>query len=91
MQYFPPTKEQVAQIKEDYPAGTQIRLNFMNDPHCPVPEGTIGEVISVDDAATLHMKWENGRSLGLVVGEDSFSVISKPEQEQTMGAMGGQS
>lgn len=87
MNYSFPTREQVAQIKEDYPVGTQIRLNSMEDPYCPVPKGTIGEVISVDDAATLHMKWENGRSLGLVVGEDSFTVISKPEQEQTMGGL----
>ncbi len=80
MNYTFPTREQVAQIKEDYPAGTQIRLNSMEDPYCPVPEGTIGEVISVDGAGVLHMNWRNGRSLGLIVGEDDFSIISKPEQ-----------
>ena len=30
---------------------------------------------------TLHMKWDNGRTLGIVPGEDQFRVISKPTEE----------
>ncbi len=40
------------------------------------------------------MKWDNGRTLGIVPGEDQFKVISKPseetmdnEQKQGMGGM----
>ena len=29
----------------------------------------------VDDIGTIHMKWDNGRALGIVPGEDSFSVL----------------
>ena len=36
----------------------------------------------VDDIGTLHMKWQNGSGLGVVVGEDSFKVISKPEEQE---------
>lgn len=86
-----PSREEVAYIKEQYPEGTRIRLNSMSDPYAPVESGTEGEVSNVDSMGNIHMKWDNGRSLSLIMGEDSFSVISKPEQEQTLGAMGGQS
>lgn len=58
-----------------YPAGTKVRLLSMNDSQSP-PVGTIGEVMYVDDICTIHVKWETGSSLGLVPGEDLFSVIN---------------
>ena len=62
-------------IKEQYPPGTRIRLNSMEDPYTPIAPGTEGEVDFVDDIGTIHMKWDNGRALGIVPGEDSFSVL----------------
>ena len=62
-------------IKEQYPPGTRIRLNSMDDPYAPIAPGTEGEVDFVDDIGQLHMKWDNGRTLALVPGEDSFSVL----------------
>ena len=62
-------------IKEQYPPGTRIRLNSMDDPYAPILPGTEGEVDFVDDAGQLHMKWDNGRSLALIPGEDSFTVL----------------
>mgnify|MGYP001510026843 CR=1 FL=1 len=62
-------------VKEQYPPGTRIRLNSMEDPYAPILPGTEGEVDYVDDAGQLHMKWDNGRSLALIPGEDSFSVL----------------
>ena len=81
-----PTREQVQRIREQYPPGTRLRLNHMDDPQA-VPDGTEGTVQAVDDAGQLLMKWDNGRSLSLVPGEDSFSVI--PQQEQGGMTMGG--
>lgn len=63
-------------IKEQYPPGTRVRLNSMDDPYAPIAPGTEGEVDFVDDVGQLHMKWDNGRSLALVPGEDSFTVIA---------------
>ena len=62
-------------IKEQYPPGTRIRLNAMDDPYAPILPSTEGEVDFVDDAGQLHMKWDNGRTLPLVPGEDSFTVL----------------
>ena len=47
-------------IKEQYPPGTRIRLNSMEDPYAPILPGTEGEVDYVDDAGQLHMKWDSG-------------------------------
>lgn len=41
-----------------YPPGTRIMLLSMDDPHHPVPPGTRGTVEHVDDAGTIHMKWD---------------------------------
>ena len=62
-------------IREQYPPGTRIRLNSMDDPYAPILPGTEGEVDFVDDIGTIHMKWDNGRTLGIVPGEDSFTVL----------------
>ena len=62
-------------IKEQYPPGTRIRLNSMNDPWHPIPAGMEGEVDFVDDEGQIFMKWDNGRTLPLTPGEDSFTVL----------------
>lgn len=67
-------------VREQYPPGTRIRLTEMKDPYAPVSPGTEGEVNFVDDAAQIHMKWSNGRTLALIPGEDSFTIIPQPLQ-----------
>ena len=72
--------EWVKFMKDQYPPGTRIRLTEMRDPYAPVPSGTEGTVDFVDDAGQLQMKWDNGRGLALIPGEDRFSVIPRPLQ-----------
>ena len=67
---------QIKRIKEQYPKGTEIELISMEDSQA-VPSGTHGIVDFVDDMGTIQMTWDNGSSLGLVVGEDQFKVIKK--------------
>ena len=62
-------------IREQYPPGTRIRLNAMDDPYHPILPGTEGEVDFVDDEGQIFMKWDNGRTLPLIPGEDSFTVL----------------
>ena len=69
--------EMVKARKERYPTGTRIELLYMNDPYSPVHTGTKGTVVCVDDMGQIHMKWDNGRTLALVPGEDSFRKIEE--------------
>jgi len=64
----------VKRLKERYPKGTKVRLLGMEDIQAP-PVGTLGTVMFVDDIGTIHVRWENGSSLGLVWGEDSFEEV----------------
>ena len=75
------SRNEVERIREQYPVGTRIELISMDDPYTPVESGMMGTVVIVDGAGTLHMKWDNGRTLGIVPGEDQFRVISKPAEE----------
>ena len=68
------TKEEIIQIKKKYIPGTKVKLIKMYDLQAPLP-GTKGIINFVDDIGTIHMKWENGSSLGLVIGTDEFEII----------------
>lgn len=68
-------------MKKTYPAGTRIELDHMDDPFAPVPSGTRGTVQYVDDSGQLGMKFDNGRGLSLIPGEDSFHKLSPEEIE----------
>lgn len=54
----------------------------MEDPWAPVPSGTKGTVEAADDIGQLHMKWDNGRTLALVPGEDSFRKLTDAELQE---------
>ena len=87
-------RARVENIKRTYPPGTRIELISMYDPYSPVPSGTKGTVSSVDDIGTIHPKWDNGRTLGIIVGEDEFRKLSQSEieaEQQTRDENGEQS
>ena len=75
-------KNKVELLRQRYPAGTRICLDSMeNDPQ-PIPSGTMGTVVAVDDMGQLIMKWDNGRGLSLIPGEDSFHVVQQKQEVQ---------
>ena len=71
--------QEAMRIKAAYPPGTRIELENMDDPYAPVPPGTKGTVTSVDDMGQLLMKWDNGRSLAVIPGVDSFRKLTQEE------------
>lgn len=81
MNEFDKLSRQAQRIKETYPSGTRIELISMEDPLEPIPSGMRGTVKVVDDIGQLHMHWDNGRSLAVVPGEDSFRKLTPEEIE----------
>ena len=67
----------VQRMKDTYPPGTRIELDFMGDDPRPIAPGTKETVRIVDDMGTVHCDFDNGRRLGLVPGEDAFHPISE--------------
>ena len=53
--------------------GKRVKLIHMEDPE-PIPAGTEGIIIGVDPVG-YRMKWDNGRTLGLIPGEDRWEVL----------------
>ena len=86
-----PDRGQVEFTRSCYPLGTRIVLNSMNDFYAPVGSGSRGSVRYVDDAGQIGVAWDNGRSLSLIPGVDSFRKLTKQgitqEQSMTMGEM----
>lgn len=75
------SSEEIKAIKEKYVVGTKVELVKMYDYINPLTAGSIGTIDYVDDAGTLHIAWENGSTLGLVVGIDEFKIMKKGDTE----------
>lgn len=82
MNEFERQRRAAEKIKRLYPPGTRIELLGMNDPYSPIPSGIRGTVLFVDDVGTIFPDWDNGCSLGVVPGEDSFRRLT-PEEIET--------
>lgn len=74
-------KNLVEQVRQQYPAGTRIRLESLCNDEPGMPTGLCGTVVGVDDQPALLMKWDNGRGLSLLYGKDSFSILEQTPEE----------
>ena len=71
-----PSKEIVAIVRRQYPAGCRVELTRMDDLQAP-PIGTKGTVLGVDDTASIMVAWDNGSGLNVVYGEDRCRKIEE--------------
>ena len=80
-------QRQAERYKAEYPPGTRILLLHMGNDPCPVEDNMRGTVQFVDDVGTVHCAFDNGRSLGMCPGKDSFRKLTDAElaEEQREG------
>jgi hypothetical protein len=78
------TNPAILSRREEYPKDTRVRLvNYgpcgCDDPthndNIHVTPGTQGTVTDVDDGGTIHVRWDNGRNLGLIPGLDTWEKV----------------
>ena len=83
-----PSREVLEDLRKQYPEGTRIALvHIGDDPYSRLVPGDRGTVKSVDDAGTIHIRWDCGSSIGLAYGEDTCRKLTEvelaEEQENT--------
>ena len=77
-------------MKEEYCGfrpGDRIQIIECKDPYAPVLLGAKGTVEHIDDMETLHMAWDDGRTLGMCPEED---VVRKIPLEREMELLNGE-
>ena len=71
---------------EEY-KGRRIKCINMVDKFA-VPSGTLGTVRLIDDTGTIHVNWDNGRTLGIVPEEDSYEFVKEVNSPYICGCCG---
>jgi hypothetical protein len=55
--------------------GKRVRLIRCTDDYTSNPPGLEGTVTFVDDTGTVHVRWDNGSTLGLIPGVDRWEDV----------------
>lgn len=60
--------------------GDRVELVYCSDLWTTIQPGTQGTVAFIDDLGTVHVKWDDGRRLGLVAeAGDRFRVLDRKD------------
>lgn len=61
-------------LRQQFPKDSRIQLTEIGGNPRPISPDSTGKLDYIDDAGQFHVKWDNGCTLALVLGEDRFSV-----------------
>lgn len=71
------TINKVEYYRIKYPRGTKLRLTeAIEDKFTPKKVGDIFIVDYIDDAGQIHGVWQSGGSIAIIIGLDSFEVVT---------------
>jgi Domain of unknown function (DUF4314) len=76
----PPAPQQTTErndVRDTELEGKRVMLIHCNDEYTKLSPGDLGTVSLVDDMGTVHVKWDDGSTLGLVPGEDRWAVVER--------------
>lgn len=54
-------------MREGPKPGTRVRLVRQTDSYSKLQPGALGTVFTVDSSGTVHVNWDSGERLGLIV------------------------
>jgi Domain of unknown function (DUF4314) len=57
------------------PPGSRVELISSSDEYSRLRPGAKGWVSMIDALGTVHVKWDDGSSLGLIPGEDRWKTL----------------
>ena len=64
--------------------GMRIHMINMDDQN-PVDEGLEGTIVNIDDLGTMHVNWDDGRTLGVIPGIDKYNLLPASEDQIDFG------
>lgn len=74
----------VESMRAQYPPGTRVEVVSLCNEEEHLKPGTKGTVVGVDDQPALLVHWDNGSSLSLLIGQDSFRVLPDQTEKPSM-------
>ena len=66
--------DDIAKYIKRHIVGKRVRLIKMDDVD-PIQPGSRGTIVDVDVFGDLNMKWDNGRTLSVIVKQDQFEIL----------------
>ena len=78
-------------LRQQFPKDSRIQLTEIGGNPRPISPGSTGKLDYIDDAGQFHVKWDNGCTLALVLGEDRVHPFIPVWRPQALSAGRGRS